>query len=59
MSAGDAARKFQRDMQKIGLGVQIKVGGNPAITVTSWCKACGHVAAGSPERCPKCDASYE
>lgn len=49
--------KFQRDMQKLGLGVSLQMGGDPAVTVTTWCPVCNHVAAGSPETCPECGAA--
>ena len=51
------AAKFQRDMQKLGLGVTMEVPGETPTVVTTWCPACDHVARGKVETCPACGKS--
>lgn len=55
----DIARKFQRDMQKMGLGITFDVSGRGPVKATTYCPKCSHVAIGEVVTCPECGEEIE
>lgn len=53
-STDGIGRKFQKQMEGLGLGVSISVGGKEPVAITTYCEKPGHgVSSGST--CLKCE----